>query len=654
MSKKPQQPEHDDATTALPEIGKAELRAALDEVMLDSLRPAVAVLIALLLILFYGYARQPQAVAAPTLFVTALALVTILVCGILLYRQKIPARYANPLGALIAAMVLLHRLVYIALLRDPNPTSNMIITFVGAGFLILSTPWLVAVMGSALVAWVWIALQSPAAPGWGENGFLLVSATALTIIIHLTRLNSLRRQELLRIQNESRNQELEQRAVALETFYQDERSRRLLTETLYEVSRALSQTLNLQEVLDLILENLARIVPFDRGSVMLKRDRVLEIVAAWRFPPTSNPLQIRVPIKEDDVFQQIYRSKQPLIVPEIFDRPDWQQVENLPQARAWAGVPLIDAEDAVIGMLSLTRETPRAYTDEEAILALAFAGQAAIALQNARLYSELEEAYTQLERLDQTKSDFITVAAHELRTPLTIIRGYSQMLLKAPEIRSDPEHLEMMRGITDGAMRLNDLINSMIDIAKIDSHTLQLYFLPVSLVDLLRELIRGLQHVSQERNLTLRTSDGWRLPMIEGDLDALKKTFYHLVVNAIKYTPDGGAIAITGSVLPPGAHDLQSGSVEIVVQDTGIGIDPRFHDLIFTKFYQTGEVALHSSGTTKFKGGGPGLGLAIVRGIVEAHGGKVWVESEGYDEATCPGSSFHVVLPLTQPEEKET
>ncbi len=647
-------PQHkpDDTMIPAPKIGKAELRAALDEVMLDSLRPTVAVLIVLFLVLIYGYVRQPRAVAVPTMLITAAALATTVGCGVLLYLRKIPPRYAHPLGSLLAGMLLAQRLVYVALLRDPAPTGNLVIAFVGAGFLILSTRWLAGVLGGALAVWVGIALQSPASSGWGENAFLLVSATALTIIIHLARLNSLRRQELLRFQNESHNRELEQRTVELETFYQTERSRRLLTETLYEVSRALSQTLNLQEVLDLILGNLARIVPFDRGSVMLKRDQVLEIVAAWRFPPASNPLQIRVPIKAGDVFQQICQSKRPLIVPEVFERPDWQQVENLPQARAWAGVPLIDAEDTVIGMLSLTRETPRPYTEDEAALALAFAGQAAIALQNARLYSELEEAYAQLERLDQTKSDFITVAAHELRTPLTIIRGYSQMLLKDPEVRKDLERTEMVRGISDGAIRLNDLINSMIDIAKIDSHTLQLYFLPMSLVDLLRDIVRGLRGALLERHLTLRINEEWRLPLIEGDLDALKKVFYHLVVNAIKYTPDGGTLTITGSVLSPDDHDLPTGGVEVVVQDTGIGIDPRFHNLIFTKFYQTGEVALHSSGTTKFKGGGPGLGLAIVKGIVEAHGGEVWVESDGYDETTCPGSRFHVVLPLLQPEEQ--
>ena len=96
------------------------------------------------------------------------------------------------------------------------------------------------------------------------------------------------------------------------------------------------------------------------------------------------------------------------------------------------------------------------------------------------------------------------------------------------------------------------------------------------------------------------------------------------------------------------ALDIQE-FVDITISDTGIGIDPEHHKQIFEKFYQTGEVAFHSTGQTKFKGGGPGLGLAIVRGIVEAHGGQVWVESDGHDEATYPGSSFYVRLPVKQP-----
>jgi signal transduction histidine kinase len=150
-----------------------------------------------------------------------------------------------------------------------------------------------------------------------------------------------------------------------------------------------------------------------------------------------------------------------------------------------------------------------------------------------------------------------------------------------------------------------------------------------------------------ERKLTLRLEDMSHLPKIEADLEALRKVFYHLIANAVKYTPDGGSITISAKSLPDQA-DLPSGGIEIIVSDTGIGIDARFHDLIFKKFYQTGQIALHSTGKTKFKGGGPGLGLAIVQGIVEAHGGRVWVESPGCDEQAYPGSQFHVVLPLRQ------
>jgi signal transduction histidine kinase len=139
------------------------------------------------------------------------------------------------------------------------------------------------------------------------------------------------------------------------------------------------------------------------------------------------------------------------------------------------------------------------------------------------------------------------------------------------------------------------------------------------------------------------------LPPIEADPDMLYKVFYNVIINAIKYTPDGGQITVGGQVV----DDVPSGKyIQIRVRDTGIGIDAKHHGLIFEKLYQVGEVALHSSGKTKFKGGGPGLGLAIAKGIVEAHGGRIWVESPGYDEESCPGSTFYILLPVAGPQEQ--
>jgi signal transduction histidine kinase len=121
-------------------------------------------------------------------------------------------------------------------------------------------------------------------------------------------------------------------------------------------------------------------------------------------------------------------------------------------------------------------------------------------------------------------------------------------------------------------------------------------------------------------------------------------------MNAIKFTPDGGSITIGGRYI----NGNEPPQVEIAIRDTGIGIDPALHKLIFEKFNQTGDFLLHSSGKTKFKGGGPGLGLAIARGIVEAHGGRIWVESPGYNEKSFPGSTFFVSLPVDKQTEMDT
>jgi signal transduction histidine kinase len=125
--------------------------------------------------------------------------------------------------------------------------------------------------------------------------------------------------------------------------------------------------------------------------------------------------------------------------------------------------------------------------------------------------------------------------------------------------------------------------------------------------------------------------------MIYGDSERLYQALNNVTSNAIKYTPDNGTITLNGRLLP--------GFVEITVTDTGIGISPENQAVIFEKFNQLGRVDLHSSGRTKFKGGGPGLGLPITRGIIEAHGGAIWVESAGYDEVKLPGSTFHILLP---------
>jgi signal transduction histidine kinase len=155
----------------------------------------------------------------------------------------------------------------------------------------------------------------------------------------------------------------------------------------------------------------------------------------------------------------------------------------------------------------------------------------------------------------------------------------------------------------------------------------------------------------KDRKLAMHVGDLSNLPRVEADARRLHQALGQLVNNAIRYTPDGGPVFVEGRALPdnrPGQENLAEGAefVELTLHDTGIGIAPEDRERIFEKFYRVGKSTLHSSGKVKFKGAGPGLGLPIARGLVEAHGGRLWAESPGHDEVNCPGSTFHLVLPV--------
>ena len=253
---------------------------------------------------------------------------------------------------------------------------------------------------------------------------------------------------------------------------------------------------------------------------------------------------------------------------------------------------------------------------------------------------ELAQKNEILRNIDKTKTNFIQISAHELRTPLTLIMGYSQMLEQ--DANKNPELMALAQGILEGSERMTTIVESMLDVSRIDSNTLFLRKTGLRLDLLIRKVNKGFEKAFEERNIKMATDGLDELPLIPADPDLLQKVFYHIIMNAIKFTPDGGSITVSGKYL----NGSEPPQVEIAIHDTGIGIDSALHQLIFEKFSQTGDVLLHSSGRTKFKGGGPGLGLAIARGIVEAHGGQIRVESPGYNEQTYPGSTFFVSLPI--------
>jgi signal transduction histidine kinase len=256
----------------------------------------------------------------------------------------------------------------------------------------------------------------------------------------------------------------------------------------------------------------------------------------------------------------------------------------------------------------------------------------------AHISSEMEKVQKRMERVDKSKSAFISVAAHELKTPITLIEGYASMMDDLMQQGKGTNLDSLLAGMNTGIDRLRSIVDDMIDVSMIDNQLLQLNFQPIQIAQMLSALSLEIEPTLRTRKLTIvikefEGSKQW----ISIDATRLTQALRNVINNAIKYTPDGGTITIDGRKL--------SGFIEVTVADTGIGISAQDQAVIFEKFGQLGRVDLHSSGKTKFKGGGPGLGLPIARGILEAHGGSIWVQSEGHDEIRNPGSTFHILIP---------
>lgn len=389
-----------------------------------------------------------------------------------------------------------------------------------------------------------------------------------------------------------------------------------------------------------------------RGEGSRIEDKSVSIELATESPITGYFRQENWPLSEYD-----------LEIQPRFTSAPWDERVWFSQLGMEVYIPIF-SKNEWIGILALGPKTSgEPYWEAQWDLLSALADQTAIALENVRLveglmrlnndfqraYKALDQANRHLERLERTKSDFISIASHEIRTPLTLISGSAQMLYDEQTLQEDEYYKTLLDKIQSGSHRMQEIVDSMFDMAKVDARDLQLDPQPIALGSLFRTLAAKLEKALEDRNQTLEISDELNdLPSIEADFESLTKAFRHVIVNAIKYTPDGGRIRVFGKTVEPEDYEPSQASVEIVVEDNGIGISPQFHELIFTKFYQTGELAYHSSGQTKFKGGGPGLGLAITKGIIEAHRGRIWVESPGYNEETRPGSQFHVVLPVHQ------
>jgi len=454
----------------------------------------------------------------------------------------------------------------------------------------------------------------------------------------------------------------EQTADELARLYGTEQERRQQAEALAKSSRQLSTLLKVEEVPEQVLEQLEQVLPYARGALLLEEPGgTTRIMTQRGFPQVEKVGDVHIEIDDDGVYDQIARTGEALLIDDVTMEPGWRQLDWLPLHHSWMGVPLY-SKNKVIGMLSLTREAVGAFSKDDLLLATTFGMQAAIALENARLYDELNRfnelmermvsqrveelnnAYVQLEKLDKNKTSFIQVAAHELRTPLTVMKGYLTMLRGVQTIKEQEMLVQAVDGVLKGTDRLHQVVNSMLDVVKLDTQTLQPHFERIAIAPILSQIQNDYREDLEKRKMILTLGENVRAaPHCMADSQFLQKALDNVIVNAIKFTPDGGTIAVNAAVI---RDDRMGQCLEISVCDTGIGIDPANQKVIFEKLHQLGKVELHSSGRTTFKGGGPGLGLAIAAGIIKAHQGRIWVESIGYDESSLPGSTFFIRLPI--------
>jgi len=453
----------------------------------------------------------------------------------------------------------------------------------------------------------------------------------------------------------------ENTAMENASLYSGEQARRHSAESLANATRQLSSLSSETEVHQQIVSQLSQMIPSDRIALLIEDVNGIPRLRGHKGLPAYVPIEdLSYEINETNVYYAIAKQGQPMVLSDLKTLEGWRQPEWLPLDGTWVGVPVF-SKNKVIGMLTMSRKRAGAFTKDDVLLANAFATQASVALDNAKLYDEvkrfnqmmeriveqrveeLNSALSTVEKLDKNKSDFIQVAAHELRTPLTVIKGYMGMLKAAPEIKDNETLHQAMDGVLQGTDRLSEIVNSMLDVARIEGQIIKPRLESMMLGPLVRMIVKDYEKDINARQISMDVDPQINsLPNLRVDSNLMKKAIDNVVVNAIKFTPDGGSIHISAHIV----NENSSEQCQIRVMDSGIGIDKENQKIIFEKLYQIGKVDLHSSGKTKFKGGGPGLGLAIASGIVKAHKGNIWVESPGYDEERFPGSTFYIQIPI--------
>ena len=387
-------------------------------------------------------------------------------------------------------------------------------------------------------------------------------------------------------------------------------------------------TFDLKSVLNTLVESAARLCEADMASVPRLTSAIFDHFASYGYSSDFHEFLQNNPTSpgRGTVSGRAVLEGRTVHIPDVLADPeyDYGEGQKVGGYRTLLGVPLM-REGAAIGALVLGRSAPRPFTDKQIELVQTFADQAVIAIENVRLFDEIQEKSRQLEIASQHKSQFLANMSHELRTPLNAILGYTELMADGAYGEPSEKMLGILKRLEANGRHLLGLINDVLDLSKIEAGQLVLELSDYSIQDIAQTVRSTLEPLASDKKLAFKLELAPDLPPGHGDGRRLTQVLINLVGNAIKFT-DAGEVAIKA--------EANSGSFYVSVCDTGPGISAVDQAKLFQEFQQADNAITR-------KKGGTGLGLAISKRIIEMHGGRIWVESQ-----SGQGSTFAFTLPV--------
>jgi signal transduction histidine kinase len=440
---------------------------------------------------------------------------------------------------------------------------------------------------------------------------------------HIKLLETFADQAVIAIENVRLFNEIQERTRELEQSLEE-------VHALSEVSRTVSSSLDLGQVLHEIAEQAAKLCDADAGFIQeyLETTGEFRISASWNanqaFVDSIQAAQVTL---GKGASGRSAAAGRPVQIADILTEPDYPFRDILAREgyRAVLSVPML-RDGRILGTVVVVRKTPSSFSERHVNLLTTFASQTTIAIENARLYRDVIEKGRMLEEANRHKSAFLANMSHELRTPMNAIIGFSEVLLDPSLQVSEEERSQFMTDILNSGRHLLNLINEVLDLSKIEAGRMELQIQPAVLSDVLEAVQSTLRPLAVKKAIDFKAEIDGRIGAFPMDAARVKQILLNLVGNAIKFTSEGGRVWIRTA--------LEDGAARVEVGDTGPGIPAEDHERIFLEFQQS------QTARGVGKPEGTGLGLALAKKFVEMHGGRIWVESE-----VGRGSTFTFTLP---------